>query len=461
MAVKSNKKRTEAEKAAAAAEARTESRSQSSLRAEDIRQKALKSFHPSVVDWFKKNLGLDLASNQVPVSDLYKLGRGELTDPVKVIVTPLAYSVADKKPVEMPQIAAIVSLRASFPMEKGKPVALDDKHRIFLQTVPCRPLVELAGPDEQVPTPERSVADKRETKFTESQLMALEGIGISRERLYGGFNHLTRQEKLDILDGEIFPVEGNVKTDFGYVNVIGEARLRTDDGGVARVDFEPSYADKRAEGLVIDIDRARVIGTLELDFYKRTPDGKVKTDVSGAPVLNRAGENIMEFGAALEPVRGFLHKRARSEDGSWKDAVEVGYYNVKAVNGSLFAQKMNESEVLGPDGKKSVVYDIPNARIQDNAVFVSGQNKPLEFVSAADKESFIQGRGGMVKDASFKDFKTKKEVVYDAFVYAKENGFAEKFSPVTTEKIVQRLRSEKSTAQKATTRKKVRFGRGL
>ena len=452
-------RRKNSKKADTEAEPRQSSaRSQSELRNEDDRQKAVRLFDQSVVEWFKANLNLDFTSRDVPLSDLYKLSRGELTDPLKFVVTPKAYSTEQKVQVDMPPIQVVASLRGSFPSVNGKPVPIDEKHQVFLQTVPCRPFVELVAPGEVMPEPERKVDEKREAKFTEPQLMALEGIGISRERLYGGFNHLSRQEKLDILDGEVFPVEGNVKTGFGYVNVMGEARLTTADDGKVSVVFEPNYPEKRAEGLVIDIDRARIIGTLELDVYARTPDGRIKTDVNGARILNRAGENLLEFGAALEPVNGRLHKRVRTKDGTWKDSFDIKPCNVKVVNGNLFASFLTEKEVM-VNGKKTKVAEIPNARIKDDKVFVLGQKQPLEFGSDADRESMLSARGGIVKGATFKDFDTKKEIVYDAFAYINESGFAEKFSPATTEKILARRNA--SETRRNTTRKKVRFGQGL
>lgn len=451
-------KRSKKEPAAETRSERPVQKSQSDFRVDEQRQRALMAFDPSVIDWFKENVNLDLGSNQVPLADVYRLGRGELTDPIKFVVVPKAYSADQKCQVDMPPIQVVASLRATFPAVNGKPVALDDKHQVFLQTVPCRQFVELAAPGESIPVPAKPEGEQRDAKFTESQLMALEGIGISRERLYGGFNHLSRQEKLDILDGEVFLVDGNVKTSFGYVNVIGEARLVPGENDNYSAIFEPSYPDKREEGLVIDIDRARIIGTLELDVYARTPDGKIKTDANGARVLNRAGENLLEFGAALEPVSGRLHKRVRSNDGTWKDSYETKNYNVKVVNGCLFAQPMTEKEVM-VNGKKTKVYEVSNARIKDGKVFVLGQKQPLEFGSDADRESMVRGRGGVVKDAVYTDFKTKKEIKYDAFAYINESGFAEKFSPASTEKIL--ARRKVSESRRTTTRKKVRFGQGL
>ncbi len=425
-------------------------RSQEALKADEQRQKLLSGFHPTVVDWFKEKLGVDLASNEFPLADLYKLQRGELTEPVKVVVTPLAYDVEGKKSVEMPRIASMVSLRAIFPMVNSKMAGLDDKHKVFLQTVPCRPLVELAAPGEAVRS-ERQESIDRDTTFSRAQTMALEGVGIVPERLFGGFNHLSRAEKAEILDGNVFSVDGAVKTDFGFVNVCGNARLVGDQAS-----FEPNYPEKRVEGCVIDLESARIIGSLELDFFKRTPDNRLMKDVNGNPILNRAGENILDYGVAMEPVKGFLHKRERGKDGVWKDAVSIAYYNVKSLNGSLFAQKMVEKKVES-QGKDETLMEVPGIRLKDGAVWVAGESKPLEFRSEKDKESFLQGKGGVVIGASYKDFKTQKTSVYDAFVVATESNFAQKFSPSATEKIL----SRREEREAKTTRRKVGFGRGL
>lgn len=425
-------------------------RSQEALKADEQRQKVLSRFHPDVLDWFKEKLGVDLASNEFPLSDLYKLHRGEFTEPVKVVVTPLAYDIEGKKNVEMPRIASMVSLRAILPMANGKMVGLDDKHKVFLQTVPCRPLVELAAPGEAVRA-ERQENFDRETSFTRPQTMALEGVGIVPERLFGGFNHLSRAEKAEILDGNVFPVYGAVKTDFGFVNVCGNARLVGDQAS-----FEPNYPEKRVEGCVIDLESARIIGSLELEFFKRTPDNRLMKDVNGNPILNRAGENILDYGVAMEPVKGFRHTRERGKDGVWKDVVSVDYYNVIALNGSLFAQMLNEKKIK-VQGKDVTVHEVPGVRFKDGAVWVAGESKPLEFRSESEKESFIRAKGGVVLGATYKDFKTQKTTVYDAFVVATESNFAQKFSPSATEKIL----SRREEREAKTTRRKVGFGRGL
>ena len=467
------KKNAQAAKTKTAQRSETEAprRSNDFQKAEQEQLKVLAGFHPTVIDWFKDKLDLDLA--KMPANELYRLQRGEFTSPQRIVVTPLAYDTAAKKNVEMPRMVAIVSLRANIPAEKGKAVALDDKHKVFLQTIPCRPLVELAAPGEEL-APAPAVKDDRQPTFTKAQVMALEGVGIVPERLFGGFNRLSKAEKLDILDGEIFPVDGCVKTDFGYVNVIGDARMvSSEDGEKVSVNFEPMAPEKRAEGLTVDLERGRVIGTLELDLFKRGADNKIMKDASGAPMLNAEGENLLDFGASLGPVKGYTHKRERDKEGVWKDTVEVADYTVKVLNGCLFAQKMNSEKLVkeekrSANSSKKVVEtrrvkldapEVPLVRMNGDKVFVIGETKPLEFRSEADRLSYIQGRGGVVLNASFKDFKTGKVSTYDAFIYPNESGFGQKFTPETTKKILERRERKASMAQR--TRRKAHFGRGL
>ena len=456
MAISKKKNKTEAAQKTSPSKAPSQSR----LRADDQRQKALAVFDPSVLDWFKDKLNLDVA--QMPIAEIWKLGRNELTSPQRLVVTPKAYDAESKTQVDMPPIQVIASIRAVLPSEKGKPVALDSKHTVFLQTVPCTPYVELAKPGEaaeEVSAPART--DDRMPEFTESQKMALEGIGISRERLYDGYNHLSRQEKLDILDGEIFPVMGNVKTDFGFVNVSGEARLTTDADGKASVVFDPYYPEKRVEGMVIDIETARHIGMLELQLFERSGDGKIKVDASGAPILNKAGENILSYGVALEPVEGRTFKRTRDANGVWNTTYDSAMYNVFAVNGSLFAQRLSKKEILGEDGNKVEMDVVPNARMKDGKLFIIGEKEPLKVGSEADRVGLLTGRGGVVQGVTYKDYKSKGNVTYDAFVYINESGFGTKFSPATTEKFLKARKASEARAAKTTTRRKVRFGRGL
>lgn len=426
------------------------------------RQKAVDSFHPSVVEFMKKELGVDL--QKLPIEQVYDLAQGKLTrEPVSVVVVPLSYDRSKKKNVEMPRIKALVSLRILPPMEKGKPVAIDKDHKVFVQSVPCRPFISKDDAADMGMTSASNVADIVEERenptFTDAQLMALEGIGISRERMFGGFNHIDKMTKLDMLDGNTFFVDGAVKTSFGLVNVIGEGRLTTDAKGVATAQFQPQYPEKRAEGLVIDLLEARVMGNLELDFFRRSAEGKVITSVDGRPIINDAARNLLNYGVAMEPVRGWVRRREFDEkENKYVEKREPGMYQVTAVNGNLFATRMKEILEQAPDGSNISRYEVPNLHMRDGMVFVDGKSEPLEFVSEADARSYAAGKGGLVKDAVYMDRQNKKEQKYEAFVVADNTrgGYARQFTPDTTKKILAQREGVRNTA-----RKRQNFSMGL
>lgn len=428
----------------------------------DRRQKAVESFHPSVVEFLNKQLGVDL--QKLPLEQVYDLAQGKLTrEPVSVVVTPLAFDRSKKKNVEMPAIKALVSLRVLPPMENGKPVAIDKNHSVFVQTVPCRPFISKDGAADMGMTAASESADAAEERqnptFTDAQLLALEGIGVSRERMFGGFNHIDKLTKLDMLDGNTFFVDGAVKTSFGLVNVIGEGRLSTDAKGVAKAEFEPQYPEKRAEGLVIDLLGARVIGNLELDFFRRTSDGKVITSVDGRPIINEAARNIVNYGVAMEPVRGWVRRRVFDDkENKYVEKREPGMYVVTAVNGNLFATKMKEIKEQAPDGTDISRYEVPNLRMRDGKVFVDGKSEALEFVSERDARDYVAGKGGLVKDAVYLDRQKNKEQKYEAFVVPDNTrgGYARQFTPETTKKILARREGERKT-----TRKRQNFSMGI
>ena len=317
---------------------------------------------------------------------------------------------------------------------------------------------------EKAEAPEAAVRNQPEVEremptFTESQLLALEGIGIDRSRMFGGFNHLTREQKCDIADGKLFYVDGAVKTDFGVVNVIGQAKLSTDKEGIATAQFETTYPEGRDASKVIDLLEARRVGALELDFFRRDNNGTVITNVNRAPILNEAGANLVNYGMAMEPVKGYIHKREYSaKTKKFVDKIETGWYQVTAVNGNLFATRMKETKVKGIDGEEIVRPEIAQARVRDGKVFINGKtNEPLEFATERDLTDFMAGRGGVVKNAVHHDFKTKKDVVYDAFVVPDNTkaGFARQFTPETSKKLIER-RDRKVSAVK-----KQNFGFGI
>lgn len=430
--------------------------SQAQLKEEEYLQKAMKGFHPDVVTFFKDKLGLEL--QKLDVKTLYDLQQGKLTKPLELIVVPLVYDRSKKADVEMPRIKVVASLKASLPYANGKPLAPDaEDNRIFISSLPCRPLLEDsvdngidAGVEKHLSTGERPMPT-----FTEEQMMALEGVGINRERLFGGFNHLSYDEKCAIADGEKFMVDGAVKTDFGFVNVIGVAKLNVGKDDKVGVDFEPFYSEAREAGKVIDIMDARINGSLELDVFRRDGNNKMITNVNGLPILNTAGSNLVTYGMAMEPVRGYIHTRKYDQkENKFVDKVKVQYYQVSVANGNLFATPMREVKTKGLDGKEITSYEVQQARVRDGKVFIDGKvNEPLEFASKEDMKNYLEGRGGKVLNAVYHDFKSNKDITYTAFVVPDNTraGFARQFTPETSKKLIER---QEKSQKKGVARKK-------
>lgn len=466
MAIKQKKNGAEqgAAKAPAKRAARTAARTESpaALRAEERHEKALAGFDPSVSEFLSRELGLNLGKLSTEI--LYDLQQGKLTrEPLECVVVPLSYDRDSRRQVALPAIKALASLRIIVPMEGGKPVPIDDKHKVFVQSVPCRPYIakdDVASGPEPDQAPDASVAAQENPVFSESELRALEGIGISRERMFGGFNHIDRETKLDMKEGNIFPVDGAVRTSFGLLNVIGEGRLRSDGEGNAVAEFQSSYPEKRTENLMLDILDSRINGNLELDFFRRSADGKVISSVDGRPFINDAARNLLTFGMAMEPVRGWVHNRTYdSKEKKFVETREQGWYQVTAVNGNLFATRMKEAVKKDVDGKDvALPPEVASARVRDGKVFVDGKTEPLEFATERDMQDFLSGRGGLVKDATYRDMKAGKDVKYDAFVVPDNTrgGYARQFTPESTKKILAQRDSRRQT-----TRKRQNFKIGL
>lgn len=447
MAIKRNptKKEAAATKREPAAPAVTRSADRAMRDDEQAKLKALSYVDPTVRDYFKKNLGIDFDSRDITARDIYDIVQGKLTRPLILTVTPLAYDKAAQQQVEMPKIRSVASVRTVLPFENGKPVALDDKHKVFLETVPCRPF--LVKSDGLEMTPVTPAPGKKEAaadvKFSDEQAQALEGIGINPNRLYGGYNHLSREDKMLIAAGEKFPVDGVVRTGAGYVNVIGEAVLVTGKDGSAACKFQPNYPEEREPGLVLDILGGRRIGALELDVFKRDSNGSVIRDANDQPMLNEAGINLITYGMAMQPVLGYTHQREfDKKENKWADSVSRAFYEVTVQNGNLYASKMKAVKDLGPDGKEldSVRWESSRVRTRDGKVYLDGNAKtPLEFASPEDMKSYLEGRGGVVKGVTFHDFKANKDVKYDAFVVAdnRKAGFGHAFTPDTSKKLIE------------------------
>lgn len=428
------------------------------------RLQALKGVKDEHIDFLRDNLGVDLQSPKTPLDVVYDIVKGRLTrTPVDIVVTPLAYDSNKKEKVEMPPVKAVASLRVQF--------TKDDK--VFVETVPCRPYLEKVEDEKDLARREPREDDGRKApSFTEEELKAIEGVGIRRDRIYGGFDRVDHETKLAMADGEPFFVDGSIQTSFGSVNVIGEAQLVHNEDGTVEAKFKPVYPEERDEKKVIDLLEARVRGSLELDFFERDPKGKIVTNAAGVPELNKAGRNIVEFGAALEPVVGFVHKRVFDQKAKkYVDKVERGYFEVTAQNGNLYPTKMLNVADRKPDGTEVTVTDRKgvshivthpetHSRLtSDGKVYVDGLSTPLDFKSERDREDYLRGKGGVVVGAVIGTGKDKK--VYEGYAFPdnRRGGFATVFSPETSKKLVERR--EKAEKRQTTRRRKQNYGMGI
>ena len=455
----------------------------------EARQKVLASMHPEAPAWLKENLGLDVNNpRQVDTSTLYDIHQGKVTKPLDIVVTPLAYDRSEKKSVEMPKIKVNTSIRLAFPRKDGEWVSLGKEARVGFTNIPPLPLLEKAEGYE-TPREEPKVeadGDKRKApEFSESQLMALEGVGINRDRLYGGLNALSREEKEDIAAGRTFAVYGAVNTAVGLVRVSGEAKLSAGADGKAVARFQSAYPEELTRSTVIDLDTARhqeifakdqkngkVVRTVvDLDFYRRDSKGRVITDVNNRPLLSAAGENLVSYGMAMEPVKGYVHFRSYdSQKKSWEDRRDARDYQVTVVNGNLHFTEMRQVPDLNPDGTK-VTYrakdgstveqthpEVYNSRVKDGKVFLDGNDsKPHDFASKQDEENFLRGKPAVVKGVTGHDYKANKDVVYDAVVVSdnRSAGFAKAFTPSTSKALQEKMQPKQSARRKQT------FGLGI
>lgn len=458
------------------------------LKSREEWQKAFKSFHPAVVDWFKENLDLDLRHQ--PANFLYDLRQGKMTQPVQVVVSTLAWDRERKVNVPAGRINPFVALMVNLPFKDGKMVAPDKDNPVYVASVPCRPLLERSetGVEPGSPAPAPS-GDRKAVEFTKEELFALEGAGVNGERLFKGFNAFSDEEKEAIKAGEVFELVGAVKTPFGMLNVAGEAQLRQDADGKPVVKFQSYMPEEMEEGKVIDLMSARVIGAVELDFFRRDSSNRIIRDVNRRPELNEAGRNLIAYGNAMEPVAGYVHRRVYdAKERRYEDKVEKGWYQVVAVThrqwsdekhayvkgttGSLYAREMKMVQALNADGTKAFRRDadgkeapvmqpeIQFARVEGGKVRLDGQGtgKEFAFKTERDLQDYMQGRGGVVSGVIYHDYKTKKDVAYDAFVVADptRGGFGVAFTPSTSEELIKARDGKKEVK-----RKKQNFGIGF
>ena len=447
--------------------------SQSAGREAALREKAIGLLHPEAPAWLKDNLGLDVNNpRQIDTNTLYDIVQGKVTKPLDIVVTPLSYDREAKANVEMPRIKVSTSLKLEFP-RKGKDfLPLDENNRVRMSNVPPLPYALKAEGYEtrreapQAPQEGAAEGERKNPEFNESQIRALEGVGINRDRLFGGVNYLNREEKERILSGEKFQVNGAVNTSAGLVRIIGEAKLSTDSEGKAVARFQSVYPEERAANMVIDLMSARRQELLtkngrtvvEFDFFKRDSRNHVISDVNGRPLLNKAGENLVRYGMAMEPVTGFVQVQ------SWKDGKrevkpDPHQYQVSVVNGNLHFSEMRQVPDLNPDGTKVTYTDkagkvheqthpeVYNAHVKDGKVQLDG--KAYDFKSKADEENYLRGKPAVVKGFTYHDYKANKDVVYDAVVVAdnRSAGFGKPFTPQTSQDLIKKI-EKKETARK-------------
>lgn len=426
---------------------------------------ALKAFLPENLKYIKDVFGLDLESKHVSAKVVADIAAGRVTDPVELVVRPLAYDKDKKETVEMPPIKVVASVKIVLPYERGtfKQVPHDDEHRVFFASYPC---FDYLVKDNASEIEEQQVQEKQKLEnvsFTKDQVKALEALGIREERLYPGYNSLSADVKAAIAAGQPFPVTGSVRISDGTsdskidVNLNGMAQMRTTSGGQVITKFEPQYPVEQGKNRVIDLLNIRRVGNIELDFFERTPSGSVKTDVYNKPIINKAGKDVIRYGVAFGPVDGFIHKRTYDKkEHKFVDSVEKAKYQVSVVNGGLCISPMEKVFEKGQDGKPVMTkvngkdvekyhYEVRDARIKDGKVYVNGEY--LEPASAKELENYKKGLGGVFKDAKWTEYKEGKKVVtkYDAFVVPdnQKNGFAKSFSPTASAKIVSELDNKK------------------
>lgn len=446
---------------------------------EEKREKILQErFAPESIEFLKRNFGIDLHSKQVPVNYLYDIADGRLTpEPLEAIIRPTAYSKESKSRIEVEPIRVVASFRFNFPftLENGvkKYIAPTEKNPVAVAAFPCHDYLQMADPSE-TSVAEPAVAQEESTekaempKFTPAQVAALEGLGISEERLYANsFNAISLDDKRAMLAGEEFPVSGTTRildaetNTLIPVNVNGKAKMVTRKDGTVLTKFEPQYPVVKQNRQIVDLLSVRKIGNLELDFFDRDPKGHVKKDVYGNPVINQAGRDLIKYGVAFGPVDGFIHKRVYDPKmHEFRDSVTPDKYQVTLVNGGLCPTRMKKVMELDQNGNQIMTVsrtgeDVPKYHYECADAKVSGGkvrigNQELEPATPKDLDSYKRGRGGVFKGCEYTDLKTKKRVVYDVFAVPdnQRGGFAKGFRPSVSEELIKRQQDAKKTVSK-------------
>ena len=466
-----------------------------SEKAAAAKAKALEGIPAGCLEALKDRLGLDLSSPKIGADVIWGIRKGNVVGPVEVEVVPTAYDRETKKRSEMPAIKALVSLRVGLPFKGGEIVAPDKKNKLYIQTFPVRPLVLREDGQEEgqqreaqaAPAEEKKGGKKKDPTFSDAQIKALEGAGVEPDRLFGGHNFLSKEEKQALLDGESVEISGAVKNAYGdFINIHGEVSLgkkdakfdsvvmrtladRTKVPALASIPNE-EFETLKGGDFMVDILGASRQGQVDFDVFMRDSDGKVFRDSkTDTPVLNEAARNIISYGSSMGAVTGWFHgkddKPARHD------------YVITVVNGSFVAEPMEKVPTLDRAGKP-VVREVWSAKkkkvveekvthpevkwrniiTDENKVRVDGMKEPLAFRDEYGFADFAAGRPAVVIGAEMRNFKTGKTETFDgAVVYDPARYGARLFTPSTSKKLDEKIKQEHALKEKA--RKGLRFSK--
>ena len=428
-------------------------------KADQERLDVLKWFHPEVKKFFKESLGVDLAD--LDRKQLYDLKQGKVVK-MAVTVTPLAYDEENKHNVKMPPITVRTGVRAVLPQVNKESVAPDgDKHKMFIETYPIRPYMVKSpeGSQEAVQSPAQAAEPGEVIDFTNASRIALQGIGMNREHFFeGNACTLTEQQKQAIASGEVFEVDGYVKTDaniavhfYDYAQFDPETKtaslIQLDRQEMQeRVRQETADMEDFVAGVnVPDLVRGSLAGGVQLDLFNRDKEGNVIG-------YNEAGENLRDFGYAMMPV-----------EGTRKGKKELFNVSVIKETGSLIAVPFRKVKTKGDDGKVSERLEVmqsktllgkkegrgKNAKEKLLTYTDSYKSEPLEFKTEKDYHDFMAGIGGVVKGAKHTG-KDGKEVTYEAYAVPDQSrgGYAALLSPEKTAKVLARKEEKAQRMEK-------------
>jgi len=420
---------------------------------EEKRRKLLNErFCTEGIDYMREVFGLDLWSPSVPVEVVQCIADGRLTPPLEVVVRPVVWDRDShvRRKVQPLKAACSLVVRLPFDPETRKPVPPSKSRHVYVASYPCRRYLQRAVPDADMRVPACPPGGLQNIVFTAAQRMALEGIGLRGDRLYpGSFNTLPYEDRLALVQGRPVGFTGEVRIEDGFgsthqVCIAGEGRMRTGADGLPAVSFRTNYPSEPGEDDVLDVVGAAVLGKLQLDVFEHDDKFVPRTDAYGNPVLNKAGENLVDFGVSLGPVGGWLHSEKWDESRHrYVKSSEYSMYSVAVVNGGFCVQRMKRVKDLDVSGNpveaESAHWEIPEIRLTDDGkVRVRGQK--VTPVSDEELEAYKRGVGGVFKGyTEYRD--GHKPVTRNVFLVpdVTNNDYPRPFDKETGENIKKRL----------------------